>query len=180
MNKYSVSKSAVKTAIARLGLTKTQAQNVLPKYAQGAAFVWSLDSTSGSQAVYDNYNERVRLVIAENSTVLDVFPIDYALQSPHNLSEKVRQSLKESTKETLIARRDETHRKWCVVEVDFHANSHEIAKVRLAVIDAKLEEQAKLNKRLADLCAENKRLHIERSELRKERTELERALVPYI
>lgn len=39
MNKYSVSKSAVKTAIARLGLTKTQAQNVLPKYAQGAAFV---------------------------------------------------------------------------------------------------------------------------------------------
>lgn len=73
MNKYSVSKSAVKTAIARLGLTNTQAPNALIKYAQRASFVWSLGSTSGSQAVYDNYNERVRLVIAENGTVLDVF-----------------------------------------------------------------------------------------------------------
>ncbi|MGQ8920973.1 hypothetical protein ACUUYQ_03715 [Bacillus halotolerans] len=180
MNKYSVSKSAVKNAAARLGLTNAQAPNALIKYAQGAAFVWSLDSTSGSQAVYDNYNERVRLVIAENGTVLDVFPTDYTLQSARKLSEEVRQSLKESTRKTLIAKRDETHRKWCEVEVDFHANSHEIAKVRLAMIDAKLEEKAKLNKRLADLCAENKRLHIERSELRKERTELERALVPYI
>ncbi|MCY8978114.1 hypothetical protein [Bacillus halotolerans] len=180
MNKYSVSKSAVKTATARLGLTKTQAQNILPKYAQGAVFVWSLDSTSGSQAVYDNYKEKVRLVIAENGTVLDVFPADYTLQSARNLSEEVRQSLRETTRKTLITKRDETHRKWCEVEVDFHANSHEIAKVRLALIEAKLEEQAKLNKRLANLCAENKRLHIERSELRKERTELERALVPYI
>lgn len=180
MNKYSVSKSAVKNAAVRLGLTKTQAQNVLPKYAQGAAFIWPLDSTSGSQSVYDNYKEKVRLVIAENGAVLDVFPADYALQSARNLSEEVRQSLKKSTRKTLIAKRDETHRKWCEVEVDFHANSHEIAKVRLAMIDAKLEEQSKLNKRLADLCAENKRLHIERSELRKERTEIERALVPYI
>ncbi|MDO3662045.1 hypothetical protein [Bacillus sp. C28GYM-DRY-1] len=180
MNKYNVSRTAVKNATARLGLTKTQAQNVLPKYAQGAAFVWSLESTSGSQAVYDNYNERVRLVIAENGTVLDVFPIDYAIQSPHNLSEEVCQSLKESTKKTLIAKRDETHRKWCEAELAFHENSYEIAKVRLAMIEAKLEEKAKLNKRLANLCAENKRLHIERSELRKERSELERALVPYI
>ncbi|XYY59579.1 hypothetical protein ACNSPU_17000 [Bacillus velezensis] len=98
MNKYNVSRSAVKNAVARLGLTNAQAQNVLPKCAQGSSFVWSLDSTSGDQAVYDNYNERVRLVIAENGTVLDVFPIDYALQSPHNLSDEVRQSLKESTK----------------------------------------------------------------------------------
>ncbi|AUJ76159.1 hypothetical protein CWD84_04650 [Bacillus siamensis] len=180
MNKYNVSRSAVKNAVVRLGLTNAQAPNALIKYAQGSSFVWLLESTSGSQAVYDNYNERVRLVIAENGSVLDVFPIDYALQSPHNLSEEVCQSLKESTKKTLIARRDEIHRKWCEVEVDFHANSHEIAKVRLAMIEAKLEEKAELNKRLANLCAENKRLHIERSELRKERTELERALVPYI
>ncbi|UTL73887.1 hypothetical protein [Bacillus halotolerans] len=180
MNKYSVSKSAVKTAMARLGLTKTQAQNVLPKYAQGAAFVWPLDSTSGSQAVYDNYKEKVRLVIAENGTILDVFPADYVLQSARNLSEEIRQSLKETTRKTLITKRDEIHRKWCEVEIDFHANSHEIAKVRLAMIEAKLEEQAELSKRLADLCAENKRLHIERSELRKVRTEIERALVPYI
>lgn len=180
MNKYSVSKSAVKTATARLGLTKMQAQNILPKYAQGAVFVWSLDSTSGSQAVYDNYKEKVRLVIAENDTVLDVFPADYSLQSARNLSEEVRQSLKETTRKTLITKRDETHRKWCEVEINFHANSHEIAKVRLAMIDANLEEQAELSKRLEDLCTKNKRLHIERSELRKERTELERALVPYI
>lgn len=180
MNKYSVSKSAVKNATARLGLTRTQAQNALPKYAQGAVFVWSLDSTSGSQAVYDNYKEKVRLVIAENDAVLDVFPADYALQSARNLSEEIRQSLKETTRKTLITKRDETHRKWCEVEIDFHANSHEIAKVRLAMIDAKLEEQAELSKRLADLCAENKRLHIERSKLRKERTDLERELVPYI
>ncbi|MED4830384.1 hypothetical protein [Bacillus atrophaeus] len=180
MNKYSVSKVAVKKAASRLGLTKTQAQNVLPKYAQGATFVWSLDSTSGSQAVYDNYKEKVRLVIAENDTVLDVFPVDYTLQSAQNLSEEVRQSLKKSTRKTLIAKSDEVHRKWCEVEVDFHANSHEIAKVRLAMIDAKLEEQAKLSRKLAQLCTENKRLHIERSELRKERTEIERALVPYI
>ena len=122
MNKYSVSKPAVKNAAARLGFTKTQAQNILPKYVQGAAFVWSLESTSGSQAVYDNYKEKVRLVIAENGTVLDVFPIDYALQSPHNLSEEVRQSLKDSTKKTLFARRDEIHRKWCEAELAFHKN----------------------------------------------------------
>ncbi|AYV18765.1 hypothetical protein [Bacillus velezensis] len=180
MNKYSVSKSAVKTATARLGLAKTQAQNVLPKYAQGAAFVWSLESTSGSQAVYDNYKEKVRLVIAENGTVLDVFPIDYALQSPHILSEEVRQSLKESTKKTLIARRDEIHRKWCEAELAFHENSYEIAKVRFELIDAGTEETAALNSRLAALCADNKRLHEDRSALRKERTDLERAIVPYI
>nr|MDH3161763.1 hypothetical protein [Bacillus licheniformis] len=46
MIQYTVSKAAVKKATARLGLSKTQAQNVLPKYAQGASFVWSLDSTS--------------------------------------------------------------------------------------------------------------------------------------
>ncbi|WEY95749.2 hypothetical protein P5641_19235 [Bacillus subtilis] len=180
MNKYNVSRVAVKNATARLGLTKTQAQNVLPKYAQGAAFVWSLESTSGSQAVYDNYNERVRLVIAENGTVLDVFPIDYALQSPHNLSEEVCQSLKESTKKTLIAKRDEIHRKWCEAELAFHENSYEIAKVRLELIDASTGEAAALNSHLAELCADNKRLHEARSALRKERTELERALVPYI
>ncbi|MEC5259894.1 hypothetical protein [Bacillus amyloliquefaciens] len=179
MNKYSVSKPAVKNAADRLGLTKTQAQNILPKYAQGAAFVWSLESTS-SQAVYDNYKEKVRLVIAENGTVLDVFPIDYALQSPHILSEEVRQSLKESTKKTLIARRDETHRKWCEAELAFHENSYEIAKVRFKLIDAGTEEAAALNSRLAALCADNKQLHEDRSALRKERTELERALVPYI
>lgn len=180
MNKYSVSKSAVKTATARLGLTNAQAPNELIKYAQGSSFVWSLGSTSGSQAVYDNYNERVRLVIAENGTVLDVFPIDYALQSPYNLSEEVRQSLKESTKETLIAKRDEIHRKWCEAELAFHENSYEIAKVRFGLIDASTEDAAALNSRLAELCADNKRLHEDRSALRKERTELERALVPYI
>ncbi|WP_042974629.1 hypothetical protein [Bacillus subtilis] len=180
MNKYSVSRLAVKNAVARLGLTNAQAQNALIKYAQGSSFVWSLGSTSGSQSVYDNYNERVRLVIAENGTVLDVFPIDYALQSPHNLSEEVRQSLKESTKETLIARRDETHRKWCEAELAFHENSYEIAKVRFELLDASTGEAAALNSRLADLCADNKRLHEARSALRKERTELERALVPYI
>ena len=61
-------------AVARLGLTNALAPSALIKYAQGAAFVWSLESTSGSQAVYDNYKEKVRLVIAENGTVLDVFP----------------------------------------------------------------------------------------------------------
>ncbi|MGX9948991.1 hypothetical protein ACS9SB_0002240 [Bacillus subtilis] len=180
MNKYNVSRSAVKNAVARLGLTNAQAPNALIKYAQGSSFVWLLESTSGSQAVYDNYNERVRLVIAENGTVLDVFPIDYALQSPHNLSEKVRQSLKESTKETLIAKRDEIHRKWCEAELAFHENSYEIAKVRFGLIDASTEDAAALNSRLAELCADNKRLHEDRSALRKERTELERALVPYI
>lgn len=180
MNKYSVSKPAVKNAADRLGLTKTQAQNILPKYAQGAAFVWSLESTSGSQAVYDNYKEKVRLVIAENGTVLDVFPVDYALQSLHNLSEEVRQSLKDSTKKTLFARRDEIHRKWCEAELAFHKNSYEIAKVRFELIDASVEEAATLNSRLANLCTDNKRLHEDRSAFRKERTELERALVPYI
>ncbi|MGF7533443.1 hypothetical protein AAGG74_06830 [Bacillus mexicanus] len=149
MEKFNVSKAAVKKATVRLGLSKVQAQNVLPKYAQGAAFVWSLDTTSGSQAVYDNYSERVRLVIAENGTVLDVFPIDYALQSLHNLSDEVRQSLKESTKETLIAKKDETHRKWCEAELAFHENSYEIAKVRFGLIDANIEEAATLSSRLA-------------------------------
>lgn len=180
MNKYNVSRSAVKNAVVRLGLTNAQAPNALIKYAQGSSFVWLLESTSGSQAVYDNYNERVRLVIAENGTVLDVFPIDYALQSPHNLSEEVCQSLKESTKKTLIAKRDEIHRKWCEAELAFHENSYEIAKVRFELIDAGTEEAAALNSRLADLCADNKRLHEDRSALRKERTEIERALVPYI
>ncbi|MCY9057138.1 hypothetical protein MOE81_04210 [Bacillus inaquosorum] len=180
MNKYSVSRLAVKNAVARLGLTNAQASNVLIKYAQGSSFIWSLGSTSGNQAVYDNYNERVRLVIAENGTVLDVFPIDFALQTPSNLSEDVRQSLKESTKETLIAKRDETHRKWCEAELAFHETSYEIAKLRLELIDASTGEAAALNSRLADLCADNKRLHEARSALRKERTELERALVPYI
>ncbi|WP_430489897.1 hypothetical protein H5J28_10920 [Bacillus amyloliquefaciens] len=180
MIKYNVSRSAVKNAVARLGLTNTLAPNALIKYAQGAAFVWSLESTSGSQAVYDNYKEKVRLVIAENGTVLDVFPIDYALQSPHNLSEEVRQSLKESTKKTLIARRDEVHCKWCEAELAFHENSYEIAKVRFELIGANTEEAAALNSRLAALCTDNKRLHEDRSALRKERTDLERALVPYI
>lgn len=80
----------------------------------------------------------------------------------------------------MIARRDETHRKWCETELAFHENSYEIAKVRLQLIDASIEEAATLNRRLADLCADNKRLHEDRSALRKERTELERALVPYI
>ncbi len=58
MIKYNVSRSAVKNAVARLGLTNALAPNALIKYAQGAAFVWSLESTSGSQAVYDNYKEK--------------------------------------------------------------------------------------------------------------------------
>ncbi|KRT94242.1 hypothetical protein ABE068_11395 [Bacillus glycinifermentans] len=180
MKQFQVSKAAVKKATVRLGLSKAQAQNVLPKYAQGASFVWTLDSTSGSQSVYDNPREHVRLVIAENGTILDVFPADYALRWPHALSDDVLQSLKETTRNALIAERDAVHRKWCEVEVDFHANSYEIAKVRLALIDAADHEQAELSRKLAQLCTENKRLHIERSELRKERTEIERALVPYI
>ncbi|MEC1238115.1 hypothetical protein P9B40_01560, partial [Bacillus paralicheniformis] len=68
MEKFNVSKAAVKKATARLGLSRTQAENILPKYAQGASFVWSLESTSGSQSVYDNPREQVRLVIAENGT----------------------------------------------------------------------------------------------------------------
>ncbi|MEH6972406.1 MULTISPECIES: hypothetical protein [unclassified Bacillus (in: firmicutes)] len=180
MMQYTVSKAAVKKATARLGLSKAQAQNVLPKYAQGASFVWSLESTNGSQSVYDNPREQVRLVIAENGTILDVFPADYALQSPQALSDDVLQTLKEATRNALIAERDAVHRKWCEIEVDFHANSYEIAKVRLALTDAADDEQVELNRKLAQLCPENKRLHNERSALRKERTELERALVPYI
>ncbi|EME72101.1 hypothetical protein OZL92_23975 [Bacillus sonorensis] len=180
MEKFNVSKAAVKKATARLGLSKAQAQNVLPKYAQGASFVWSLESTNGSQSVYDNPREQVRLVIAENGTILDVFPADYALQSPHALSDDVLQSLKEATRNALIAKRDEVHRKWCEVEVEFHANSYEIARRRLALIEATGDEELRIKRRLAQLCPENKRLHNERSALRKERTELERALVPYI
>ncbi|MED3602056.1 hypothetical protein P4472_08880 [Bacillus subtilis] len=52
--------------------------------------------------------------------------------------------------------------------------------MRFGLIDANIEEAAALSSRLADLCADNKRLHQDRSALRKERTELERALVPYI
>lgn len=133
---YTVSKAAVKKAMARLGLSKTQAQNVLPKYAQGASFVWSLESTSGSQSVYDNPREQVRLVIAENGTILDVFPADYALQSPHALSDDALHSLKEATRNALLSKRDEVHRKWCEVEVEFHSNSYEIARRRLALIEA--------------------------------------------
>ncbi|MED1127399.1 hypothetical protein [Bacillus paralicheniformis] len=180
MMQNTVSKVAVKKAMARLGLSKTQAQNVLPKYAQGASFVWSLESTSGSQSVYDNPREQVRLVIAENNTILDVYPADYALQSPNALSEDVLQTLKEATRNALIAKRDEVHRKWCEVEVEFHSNSYEIARRRLALIEATGDEELRIKRRLAQLCAENKRLHNERSALRKERTELERALVPYI
>ncbi|MED4772865.1 hypothetical protein P9388_10630, partial [Bacillus subtilis] len=99
---------------------------------------------------------------------------------PHNLSEEFCQSLKESTKKTLIAKRDEIHRKWCEAELAFHENSYEIAKVRFGLIDASTDEAAALNSRLAELCADNKRLHEDRSALRKERTEIERALVPYI
>ncbi|AMR09489.1 hypothetical protein NSQ93_22990 [Bacillus sp. FSL W8-0445] len=182
MMQYTVSKAAVKKAMARLGLSKTQAQNVLPKYAQGASFVWSLESTSGSQSVYDNPREQVRLVIAENGTILDVFPADYALQSPHALSDDALHSLKEATRNALLSKRDEVHRKWCEVEVevDFHSNSYEIARRRLALIGATSDDELRIKRRLAQLCAENKRLHNERSALRKERTELERALVPYI
>ncbi|MGN9864339.1 hypothetical protein [Bacillus swezeyi] len=180
MEKFNVSKAAVKKATVRLGLSKTQAQNVLPKYAQGASFVWALDSTSCSQSVYDNPREQVRLVIAENGTILDVYPSDYALRSPHALSDDVLQSLKEATRNALIAKRDEVHRKWCEVEVDFHSNSYEIARRRLALIEATGDDELRIKRRLAQLCAENKRLHNERSALRKERTELERALVPYI
>ncbi len=103
MNKYNVSRSAVKNAVARLGLTKTQAQNVLPKYAQGSSFVWSLESTSGSQAVYDNYNERVRLVIAENGIVLDVFLLitrySHRTTSRKRYANRLRNRLKDSDRE---------------------------------------------------------------------------------
>ncbi|MBZ5213385.1 hypothetical protein HU186_03305 [Bacillus paralicheniformis] len=180
MMQYIVSKAAAKKAAARLGLSKAQAQNVLPKYAQDASFVWSLESTSGSQSVYDNPREQVRLVIAENGTILDVYPADYALQSLNALSEDVLQTLKEATRNALIAKRDEVRRKWCEVEVEFHSNSYEIARQRLALIEATGDDELRIKRRLAQLCAENKRLHNERSALRKERTALERALVPYI
>nr|MDH3161762.1 hypothetical protein [Bacillus licheniformis] len=81
----------------------------------------------------------MRLVIAENGTILDVFPADYALQSPHALSDDALQSLKEATRNALIAKRDAVHRKWCEVEVDFHSNSYEIAR-RLALIGATGDE----------------------------------------